>query len=180
MKSTGRPCRLILIRHAESDRNKVKKGATYFADEEARSTLRGIPDYKIGLTDEGARQARMTGEYLRQHFGIPDYFYHSGYTRTIQTLEGILKSYPVDERSEIQVRMNHAIRERDAGYAYDMTKEEAEAHFPYLAEYWKTHGGFFARPPGGESLSDVVQRAYDFVGMIFRDRVDMDVWVVTH
>ena len=35
------------------------------------------------------------------------------------------------------------------------TKEEAEKSFPWLREYWETFGGFFARPPGGESLADV-------------------------
>ena len=76
--------------------------------------------------------------------------------------------------------MNPSIRERDPGYTYDMTTEEAEAQFPYLKEHWETFGGFLTRPPGGESLCDVSQRVYTFLNTIFRDRKGSKVWVVTH
>src|SRR3989344_5707979 len=155
MDTVERPSQLVLIRHAESARNKAKQGTTYFADEEARKTVRGIPDWKIALSTQGILQAQKTGVYLRERFGAPDYFYHSGYLRTQQTLEEILKAFSEEERSRVRVRMNQFIRERDPGYAYDMTTEEAEASFPWLQDHWTTFGGFFARPPGGESLSDV-------------------------
>ena len=58
----SRPSALVLVRHAESLRNKVKKGSTYFADDAARRMIRGIPDHKISLTKEGIRQARKTGK----------------------------------------------------------------------------------------------------------------------
>lgn len=61
-----------------------------------------------------------------------------------------------------------------------MTVKEAEANFPWLKEHWKTFGGYFARPPGGESIADVAQRVYAFINMIFRDRAGQRVWVVTH
>ncbi len=175
-----RPSRLILIRHGESMRNLAKKGSVYFADDEARNTVKGIPDHEIALTEEGWRQARETGMHLRERFGAPDYFYHSGYARTKQTLQGILEAYAPSERELIQVRMNQFIRERDPGYTYDMTKEEAERNFPWLDEYWKTFGGFFSRPAGGESLADVVNRWYTFLNMLFRDRAGKKVWVTLH
>jgi len=177
---TCRPLQLVLIRHAESVRNKVKKGTTYFADEEARKTVKGIPDNKIPLTDEGVIQAQKTGVYLKKRFGTPDYFYHSGYLRTIQTLDAILGAFSKEEQARINVRMNQFTRERDPGYAYDMTTEEAEAAFPWLHDHWNTFGGFFARPPGGESLSDVSQRVYAFLNTLFRDRAGKKVWAVIH
>jgi broad specificity phosphatase PhoE len=180
METITRPAQLIFIRHAESARNKIKRGATYFADEEARRTVKGIADYRIPLTDDGAMQAKKTGIYLRKRFGAPDYFYHSGYLRTMQTLEGILAAYPKKVCAKINVRMNQFIRERDPGYTYDMTTAEAEAAFPWLHEHWKTFGGFFSRPPGGESVSDVSQRVYNFLNTLFRDRAEKKVWVVLH
>jgi broad specificity phosphatase PhoE len=180
MSTIERPSQLLLIRHAESARNKAKQGTTYFADEEARKTVRGIPDYRIGLTDEGRLQAQDTGRYLRNTFGLPDYFYHSGYARTEQTLEEIMKAFVPEEQTKINVRMNPFIRERDPGYAYDMTTEEAEAAFPWLREHWQTFGGFFGRPPGGESLAEVSERAYTFINTLFRDRGGKKVWVVLH
>lgn len=175
-----RPKLLVIIRHAESARNKAKGGSVYFPDDEARRGVKGIPDYLIPLTEQGHEQARKTGAYLCNRFGKFDYYYHSGYTRTIETLDGILSAYPEKHRRKARVRQNAFLRERDAGYAYDMTTEEANAAFPWLAEYWKTFGGFFARPPGGESLFDVAVREYLFINMLFRDRAGQNILAVTH
>jgi broad specificity phosphatase PhoE len=179
MSAMLRPSRLILIRHAESLRNEAKKGSVYFADDEARSRIRGIPDHKIALTPRGIEQAIATGRVLDCQ-PKPDYLYHSGYMRTEQTAELILDQYPLQVRKQIKVRINPFIRERDPGYAYDMTTKEAETAFPWLSEHWKTFGGYFARPPGGESLADVTDRVYTFLNMLFRDRCGQTVMVVTH
>lgn len=175
-----RPALLVLVRHAESARNRAKKGSTYFADEEARKTVKGVADHRIPLTPEGHRQAEITGRFLRDRFGVPDYVYHSGYRRTKETADAILAAYSAEEQARIQVRSNPFIRERHAGYTYDMTVEEAEAAFPWLREYWNTFGDFIAQPPGGESLAKAIERIYLFNAMLFRDRVDQRVFVVTH
>ncbi len=177
---TTRPLQLICIRHAESVRNKAKRGTTFYADEDARSLVNGAPDYLVPLTDEGVAQAERTGTYLRERFGAPDYIYHSGYLRTIQTVKGILAAFPPDEQAQMKVLMNQFIRERDPGYTYDMLTHEAHATFPWLQDHWNMFGGFFARPPGGESLSDVSQRVYTFLDMLFRDCPGKRVWTVLH
>jgi broad specificity phosphatase PhoE len=176
----ARPALLVIVRHAESERNAAKKDATYFADEAARSKIKGIGDHKIAITKEGKAQARRTGIALKKRFGAFDYAYTSGYRRTEETLEGILRAYTPKERRATEVRRNPFIRERDPGYTYDMTQEEAERHFPYLREYWQTFGGYMARPPGGESLAQVSERVYLFLNAIFRDRGGKKVLVVTH
>ena len=176
----NRPRQLVLIRHAESLRNQVKKGNIYFTDNDTRRSIAGIPDHEIPLTDRGREQARQTGHALRECYGVFDYLYHSGYKRTIDTTTHLLEAYSEEERQAIQVRQNSFIRERDPGYAYDMTTEEAENAFPWLKEYWQTFGGFMARPPGGESLADTANRVYTFIGSLFRDRVGQNVAVVTH
>jgi broad specificity phosphatase PhoE len=132
MKTSGRPGELVLIRHAESVRNRAKKGATWFADDYARREVAGIPDHETPLTDEGFEQARKAGAFLREQLGAPGYLYHSGYLRTVQTAEEILAAYPASQREAIQVRANQFIRERDHGYAYDMTEGEVAAAFPWL------------------------------------------------
>jgi 2,3-bisphosphoglycerate-dependent phosphoglycerate mutase len=175
-----RPRRLVLVRHAESMRNEAKKGSVYFADDEARRTVRGVPDHLNPLTQRGHKQALQTGQALRERFGCFDYVYHSGYARTIQTIDGILAAYTEAERRRMKVRSNIFIRERDPGYAFDMTVAEAEAAFPWLDEYWQTFGGFFARPPGGKSLADVVDQVYTFLNMLFRDRAGQNILVGTH
>jgi 2,3-bisphosphoglycerate-dependent phosphoglycerate mutase len=178
--TTGRPALLFLVRHAESERNVAKKGNIFFADDESRRSLKGVADYAVPLTEEGRRQAELTGDALRARFGAFDYVYHSGYRRTVETTEGILRAFTAEERAAIKVRQSVFIRERDAGFAYDMTTAEAEAAFPWLQEYWKTSGSFFARPPGGESVAQVCERVYLFINMLFRDRAGQRVVAVTH
>jgi broad specificity phosphatase PhoE len=180
MKAIKRPTLLVFIRHAESMRNEAKRGSIYFNDDEARRDVEGIPDHLIPLTETGLQQAALTGPALRRRFGAPDYLYHSGYKRAAQTAEGILAAYTAKEQAKIQVRQHIFIRERDPGYAYDMTKDEVARIFPFMDKYWKTFGGFFARPIGGESLAQVTERAYLFLNMLFRDRAGQKVFVVTH
>jgi probable phosphoglycerate mutase len=175
-----RPALLVVVRHAESARNQAKKGSVYFADDAARRIVRGTADHLIELTDSGHEQAAQTGHAIRDRFGVFDYVYTSGYARTDQTAAGILAAYPPEERERMKVRMNLFIRERDSGFAYDMTQEEAETAFPWLNEYWRTVGGFMARPPGGESLADVVGRVHTFLDTLFRDRAGQKIMVVTH
>ena len=177
---SSRPARIVLLRHAESMRNEAKKGSVYFADDAARRKIRGISDSMIELTSRGHDQARQTGKVIREQFGTFDYIYHSGYKRTEQTVEGILEAYTVEERKQMEIRLNLFIRERDPGHTYDMTTTEAEETFPYLREYWTTQGAFFAQPPGGESLAQMSQRVYLFLNMIFRDRAGQNVLVATH
>jgi broad specificity phosphatase PhoE len=179
-KSGRRPALLVLIRHAESLRNRAKKHTTYFADDEARSRVMGTPDHKIDLTPEGWKHALRLGPKIREKFGLFDYIYTSGYLRTNRTRAGILEAYREEERASMQLRQRIQIRERDPGYTYDMTEEEAERHFPFLREYWNTFGGFMAVPPGGESHAQMCNRVELFLDMIFRNRGGQKVMVVTH
>lgn len=180
MAKTNRPSTLVFIRHAESVRNVVRRGGVYFPDEESRQGVAGIPDHLTPITERGEEQARQTGIALRKRFGVPHYLYHSGYLRTERTAELILDAYTDRQRARINVRQNLFIRERDPGHAFDMTEEEVARHFPWLKGHWDSFGGFFAKPPGGESLAQVTERAYAFLNMLFRDRAGQKVFVVTH
>ena len=180
MEEPDRPSVLVLVRHAESARNVARKGNRFFLDDESRKAVQGVPDQSVPITDEGRRQAQMTGLAIRSEFGTFDYVYHSGYRRTQETAEHILAAYTPEERDAIRVRHHLFLRERDAGWTYDMTTAEAEAAFPWLQGYWDTFGRFFARPPGGESLAEVAERVYLFLGMLFRDRPGQRILVVSH
>lgn len=171
---------LVLVRHAESERNVAKKGNRFFLDDEARKAVQGVPDHRSPLTPRGRQQAQQTGMALRHNFGLFDYAYHSGYQRTRETLEHVLAAYTDEERHRTQVRHHLFLRERDTGYTFDMTTAEAESAFPWLQDYWNTYGPIFGRPPGGESLADVAKRAYLFLSMLFRERGGQRVLVVTH
>lgn len=175
----NRPKQLILVRHAESARN-VAKESIYFADEYARRHVKGIPDYEIPITELGKKHAKETGKYLKEQFGTFDYIYHSGYKRTKDTMDAILESYSKEDKSKMTIHHNAFIRERDPGYTYDMTEAEATKAFPWLPEYWQTYGGFFAYPPGGESIAKMTERVYQFIGMLYDDHTNQKILVVTH
>ena len=175
-----RPALLVIVRHAESVRNQIKKDTIYFADDAARRVVRGTPDHLIELTEAGHEQARQSGQAIREQHGVFDCVYTSGYTRTEETATGLLSAYTDAERKDTDVRMNLFIRERDPGYTYDMTEAEAIAHFPWIEEYWQTFGWFFSRPPGGESLADVVTRVDTFLTSLYREQAGKRVLLVTH
>jgi 2,3-bisphosphoglycerate-dependent phosphoglycerate mutase len=176
----GLPSRLVLVRHAESERNAAKKGRTFFEDEAARRAVHGVADHCNPITAEGWRQAERTGQALRERFGDFDALFHSGYQRTVETTEGLLRAYPAEARAALVIRHNLFLRERDSGFAYDMTAGEAQAAFPWLHDYWRTTGGFFARPPGGESVAQVCERVQLFLDLLGREHSGHRVLVVTH
>jgi broad specificity phosphatase PhoE len=177
---SGRPALLVLVRHAQSERNVAKKGNRFFLDDEARKSVQGVADHRTALTARGREQAVQTGIALRNTFGAFDYAYHSGYRRTRETLDQLLAGYANHDRAHIQVRHHLFLRERDTGHTFDMTTAEAEKAFPWLQDYWNTYGPIFGRPPGGESMADVAERVYLFLNMLFRDRAGKRVLAVTH
>lgn len=179
-REARRPAQLVLVRHAESERNAAKRGHRFFPDHDTRVPVLGVADHHTPLTARGREQAAQTGPELRRRFGVFDYAYHSGYRRTEDTLARLLQGYPEDERDAVRVRHSLFLRERDTGYTYDMTTAEAEQAFPWLQDYWTTYGGIFGRPPGGESYADVAARAHQFLGILSRDRAGQRVLVVTH
>ena len=131
-----RPNLLVIVRHGQSERNVAREGNTFFPDDESRQALRGEADHRTPLTELGWQQARDAGHRIREQFGTFDYGYHSGYRRAAQTAEFMLEAYSAEERAALQVRHNLFLREREPGFAFDMTTAEATAAFPWLQEYW--------------------------------------------
>lgn len=163
MAPTQTPRLLVLARHAESERNAAKRGSVFLPDEAAKDQFQGQPDSATGLTENGIVQARALGVRLRAEYGMFDLALDSGYRRTVDTLAAVLEAWPEVERKQIERRSDFLLRERDAGHAVNMTATEAAGAFPWLQDYWRAHGPFFARPPGGESLADVAVRVRQFI-----------------
>lgn len=174
------PSLLVLMRHARSVMQDAKRGNTFFESEEERAGVKDMPDHLIPLAPNGPGQASATGAYLREKFGPPDVAIHSGYVRTRATLEEIVGIYPPEQRDKILVRQDLDIRERESGHTAHMLKSESERHFPWLQDYWKITGPFFARPPGGESIADVVNRARTFLQRLSDEHTGQKVFVVCH
>ncbi|OCT46910.1 phosphoglycerate mutase [Cladophialophora carrionii] len=156
----GKPRLIIIIRHAQSEGNRDK------------TIHQKTPDHKVGLTEEGHRQALEAGEKLRALLRTDDtlHFFISPYRRTRETTEGILNGLcandPVPspfQRSHIKVYEEPRLREQDFGNFQPGT-EETERLWRERAEY----GHFFYRIPNGESGADVYDRVSSFNGSLWR------------
>ncbi len=175
------PKQLVLVRHGESILNVARANSPIlFANQADRAPFMGVPDHKVELTALGREQARATGLGLRLAGFRFDHFYDSGYARTVETLDHILeqlleKDLPAPKRIH-----SFLIRERESGYTYCMTRPEVEKTFPWLEEYWKTLGPVFARPIGGESIADVIERVRVFLEQVFTETNGERVLIVLH
>lgn len=168
------PRKLVLVRHGQSEFNKVNITAGLSSTFQ-KNYFSSISDQRVDLTDLGVQQAVLTGKGLHQ-FGLSfDCAYHSGYVRTKSTLEHILGGLPISTVIE-----NFNLRERETGYTLGMTKKEIENYFPFLDLYFKKNGQFFSRPIGGESLCDLYNRIIQCLDQIFRDTQEKNVLISTH
>jgi len=174
------PALLVITRHAESERNVAKRGHPFFPDADAAAPFRGRSDAATALTEAGRAAARALGLALRERFDAFDLIIDSGVRRTIETTEGVLEAWSETERAGMTRMSDYLIRERDPGHAVNMTTDEAAQAFPWLQDYWKSEGPFYARPPGGENLADVAMRVQRFLESRRVAMADRRVLIVTH
>lgn len=145
--------RLILIRHGESEAN-------------ASRTFTTSPE--VPLTDLGRTQARQSGEVLRRTF-TPVRLLSSPYRRAVQTAELIA------EILSLSVEIEPAMREQHLG---ELHGQPYDAALRSLGFEDQTRWAW--RPPGGETLEEVRDRAAPALERIARAHAAADVVVVTH
>lgn len=161
---------IVAVRHGESHRNSIKRGGAALSEENVRDGAAAVPDWEMQLSPLGEKQAmRLRDRWsdiadaaaldrtASKRFTI----FSSGYRRCVQTCDISTRGVELF-RPERHVDIR--VRERDAGYVYDMRHSELERHYPF-AERNRTlmQGDFFFRPPGGESLADVSARLAHFL-----------------
>jgi len=175
------PKQLILVRHAESLLNVVHaQSPSFFPTSEARAPFANMPDHKVDLSPKGVTQAIATGIALQKSgYAFSDVI-DTGYKRTVQTLDHILDAYPEEERKLIKRQRDISLRERETGYSYCLSRPEADQHFPWMREYWKTFGPVFAKPVGGESLAGTIDRVRMAMMQIFLSTQEKNVLCCLH
>jgi len=147
------PVTLYLVRHGQSEANVDK------------NIYRLRPDHAIALTAKGMKQATEVGQYLSNHFNAnsnegPAIILRSPYMRARETEDQIAAAMGshVKERVELP-----EMAEQQYGLFDGVPPDELATTFPQeytrykLAQ--KNMGKFWARPPQGEALFDVYQRA---------------------
>eukprot|EP00929_Paragymnodinium_shiwhaense_P015286 TRINITY_DN123358_c0_g1_i1.p1 TRINITY_DN123358_c0_g1~~TRINITY_DN123358_c0_g1_i1.p1 ORF type:complete len:354 (-),score=77.88 TRINITY_DN123358_c0_g1_i1:47-1108(-) len=148
----NRPMRLVFIRHGESEAN-VDRAITEV-----------VPDHRLHLTAQGRKQALDAGARLRSITGDGSVkFIVSPYTRTKETLNGILQAY---KDRACPVREDVRIREQEYG------NFERGLNMKALHKEKREYGAFYYRFPEGESPADCYERASVFFETMYRSWED--------
>ena len=162
LAAMGRPQRIVLIRHGESQGN------------EDDTIYERVPDHALELTAAGRRQAATAGAELLKLFGQERVqAFVSPYRRTWQTYEAL----GLDPRLT-EAREEPRLREQDWGNWQDVE----DIHRQRKAR--DAYGHFFYRFAMGESGADVYDRVGSFLDTLNRafDKPDFppNVLLVTH
>lgn len=166
------PAHLVIVRHAQSERNVWKESATAKGDFVYGGSVR---DVDVSPSPTGEEQAILTGQKLGQEFQF-DQVFGSPFTRTMQTARLMAAQFP----HCVTLIEDDRLREIDFGILDGLTKHGI-AHFqPAEKERRARLGKYHHRPPGGENYPDVALRLHSFLGTLTREAAGQSVLVVCH
>lgn len=166
------PEHLVLVRHAESERNIWKEIATAKGELVYGGELR---DMDVPLTPTGEKQAVATGQRLGSEFKF-DRFFASPFKRTMQTAR--LMADQFGYRGEITE--DERLREIDFGILDGLTKHGVADQYPEETRRKEKLLKYHYRPPAGENYPDVALRVHSFLGTLNRETSGESVLVVCH
>jgi broad specificity phosphatase PhoE len=196
------PAELLLIRHAESKYNNLKKlkdadadyvrFCTLFEKDRSDPELQPLADMlrkrhslncsdrDLPITPAGEAQARTTGRQMGE-LGVntPDVIFVSPYLRTEQTLRLLQEGWPALRNATVY--REERIREKDHGLGvlYNDSKIYFLKH-PEQYELRELQGEYDYRWLGGENIPDVRQRNLSWITTITREFAGKRVMAITH
>ncbi len=148
--------RLILVRHGETHLNRDGR-------------IQGINE--TSLDEVGKSQARAVAKALSRD--LPFQLYASPIARARETAQII------SQELGVQLKTVAEFREADAGELEGLTGAEMRERYPEFAERWAEDAGT-AQMPGGESLAEVQDRAWQAVSRISGAHGEGTIVVVSH
>ncbi|MCU1545310.1 MAG: phosphoglycerate mutase family protein [Homoserinimonas sp.] len=166
---------LLLVRHGESTANVAASAAEAAGAEVVDAPL---PDPDVPLTVVGVDQALAVGEWLRSLPGdaFPTAVWCSPYLRATETARLAV----LEQRSEIRLRRDERLRDRELGILDTLTHIGVRARFPQEFARRNRLGKFYYRPPGGESWADVALRLRMLLADLDRLGEEQRIMVVAH
>ena len=165
------PSHLVIVRHAESERNIWKEIATAKGELVYGGEVR---DMDVPLTPDGERQAVATGKGLVVEHKF-DRVFVSPFRRTIETARLMIEQFPNAEVIE-----DERLREIDFGVLDGLTKHGIAHFHPEEKDRRAKLGKYHHRPPAGEDYPDVALRLHSFLGTLARETAGESVLVVCH
>ena len=166
------PSHLVIVRHAESERNIWKEIATAKGELVYGGQVR---DMDVPLTPNGERQAVATGESLAVEHKF-DRVFVSPFKRTVETARLMIEQFPY----AVEVIEDERLREIDFGVLDGLTKHGIAHFHPEEKERRAKLGKYHHRPPAGENYPDVALRLHSFLGTLTREAAGDSVLVVCH
>jgi 2,3-bisphosphoglycerate-dependent phosphoglycerate mutase len=157
------PLHMIFVRHGQSEGNVTS------TEELIRS---GKPNHRFALTEQGRRQAQLTGVYLHTHIPHIDSFFCSTFQRTQETLSIL---YP-DSKPIIDSRLN----EMWHGIWNTLSEEQIKERYPEEERIKCQEGLYHYRPPGGQNGQDVELFIYSFIQTLKSDYDGKTVLIAAH
>lgn len=150
--------RLAVVRHGESTANEVFARAVAAVD--PALVVGEAVDARVPLSERGVRQAEALGRWLA---GLgagerPELVVCSPYLRALRTWEVMAAVAGETGVPYGSALVDERLRDREMGVLELMTPPAIRAHAPAEADRRERVGEWFYRPPGGESLADVVLR----------------------
>lgn len=149
--------RLIIIRHGESEWNRIGR-------------YQGQAD--APLSELGVRQAAALAERLK---GEPiDAIYASPLQRARRTAEAIAAHHPT-----VPFAVEPSLLEIDHGDWQGLMLDEVVARYGAGLVEWRMHPTR-SQMPGGESFSNILKRVLDFKERLYSEFADRNVLLSTH
>lgn len=140
------PLDIVLVRHGESEGNLAQKRSKMGDQSDWTPTFKNRHTCDYRLTDKGRLQAKLAGDYLKEHFNPFDKFFVSEYARAMET--AALLDLP-----NAHWVCDFYLRERDkgvlGGHSY---KDRSKKFADELNRRYKD--SFYWAPPGGESIAN--------------------------
>jgi len=161
----GPPRLLILMRHGLAENNIRSKDYKRHPDS-AYST------HSAQLTELGVRQAIISGDYIRDRWGVPDVAYASHYTRSRESIEYALPGVDYHE--------DPRIAEVRRGIEYLLSDEQKAAMFPWEKDRKEREGDHHFRYLNGDSWADVESLDNSFVDSLYTRHGGKYVLVSSH
>jgi broad specificity phosphatase PhoE len=196
------PTELLLIRHAESAYNDMKKRKDadpdyrrfrkLFENDRSNPEIQplsrilhkrhalGFSDRDTPISPQGELQASMTGRGMRESgMSSPDVIFVSPYLRTEQTLRILQEEWP--DLQKATVYREERIREKDHGLAllYNDWRIYHLMH-PEQAELNTLLGEYDYRFLNGENIPDVRERNLSWITTLTREFSGKRVMAITH
>ncbi len=150
--------RVVLVRHAQTDRNRDGR-------------VQGLSDPP--LTELGREQAQRLADHLRSYSAQA--IYSSPLQRAVETAR------PIAASLNLSLQIEPSLIELDAGELDGLSGQEMRERYPEFMRAWSDGTGQTLPLPGGESLSDVQQRAWRFIeSLSHREELEAAVCVSHH